>query len=339
MPLHQFSCLPLETDRMKKTSYLFCCLLILSFQACTPADTPPDTAEDKTETITPEAISLDGRDLFPPPESPASQQKKDSLLQIAQNNFDTNPNDLEAIIWLGRRLAYLSRYKEAIKVFTAGMEVHPNAPELYRHRGHRYLSTRQFDKAIQDFEQAAELAEGREIEIEPDGLPNKLNIPLSSLQFNIWYHWGLAYYLKGDFEKAAERYEKCMEYSINPDLLTATTDWLYMTYRRLGKAAEAEALLAPIQTDMNIVENTSYLNRLLMYKGLKKPTDLLDLNNEDPEQLLNIVTQGYGVGNWYLYNGDREQALSVFKKIVSTTYWSAFGYIAAEADMVRMTAE
>lgn len=324
---------------MKNTIYLFSCLLILCFQACAPTEQPPETAVETVEKAVPEALSLDGRSLFPPPETPAGQQKKDSLLQIAQNDFDANPNDLEAIIWLGRRLAYLSRYKEAIKVFTAGMNVHPNAPELYRHRGHRYLSTRQFDKAISDFEQAATLAEGRDIEIEPDGLPNKLNIPLSSLQFNIWYHWGLAYYLQGDFEKAAALYEKCMEYSINPDLLTATTDWLYMTYRRLGKEDEAKALLAPIHADLEIIENTSYLNRLLMYKGLRAPTDLLDLNNEDPEQLLNIVTQGYGVGNWYLYNGDEEQALTVFKKIVGTTYWSAFGYIAAEADLVRMTTE
>lgn len=326
-------------DRMKKTTNLLCCLIILLWQACGPAEAPPAAPDEAIETAAAEAMSLDGRPLFPPPETPASQHKKDSLLQIAQSNFDTNPNELDPIIWLGRRLAYLSRYKEAIEVFTAGMKVHPNAPELYRHRGHRYISTRRFDLAIQDFEKAAELVEGRDIEIEPDGIPNKLNIPLSSLQFNIWYHWGLAYYLKGDFEKAAELYEKCMDFSTNPDLLTATTDWLYMTYRRLGKEAEAQALLDPIQPDLNIIENTSYLNRLLMYKGLKKSTDLLDLNNEDPEQLLNIVTQGYGVGNWYLYNGDEAKALNIFEKIWATSYWSAFGYIAAEADKVRLSGQ
>ena len=90
---------------------------------------------------------------------------------------------------------------------------------------------------------------------------------------------------------------------------------------------------------MEIIENTSYLNRLLMYKGEIPSTDLLDLDNDDPEQLLNIVTQGYGVGNWYLYNGDEAQAKAVFEKILATTYWSAFGYIAAEADYVRLKAE
>ncbi len=324
---------------MKKTTYLLvCCFALL--QACGPAEVASVPTEEATEIKKgPEAVSLDGRELFPPPETPAGQQKKDSLLAIAQSNFDSDSQELDNIIWLGRRLAYLSRYKEAIKVFTEGMIVHPKAPELYRHRGHRYISTRQFDKAIADFEKAASLAEGRDIEIEPDGLPNKLNIPLSSLQFNIWYHWGLAYYLQGDFEKAAQLYEECMDYSINPDLLTATTDWLYMTYRRLGKTAEAEELLSPINADLEIIENNSYLNRLLMYKGEKAPTDLLDLNNTDPEQLLNIVTQGYGVGNWYLYNGDEVQARTVFDKILATTYWSAFGYIAAEADQVRLTAD
>lgn len=325
---------------MRNAVYLLACFLLVFIQACSPSETASSPAEETAEPESaPEAISLDGRDLFPPPETPAGQQKKDSLLAIAQSNFEVDPKGLDNIIWLGRRLAYLSRYKEAIKVFTEGMIVHPNAPELYRHRGHRYISTRQFDKAIADFEKAASLAEGRDIEIEPDGLPNKLNIPLSSLQFNIWYHWGLAYYLKGDFEKAAQLYEECMEYSINPDLLTATTDWLYMTYRRLGKTAEAEKLLVPITADLEIIENNSYLNRLLMYKGEKLPTDLLDLNNTDPEQLLNIVTQGYGVGNWYLYTGDEAQAKTVFEKILATTYWSAFGYIAAEADQVRLGTE
>ncbi|MEZ5042393.1 MAG: hypothetical protein R2828_21010 [Saprospiraceae bacterium] len=283
----------------------------------------------------PEAISLDGQALFPPPETPASQHKKDSLLAIAKTNFETTPDHLDHIIWLGRRLAYLSRYQEAIATFTAGLEKHPNEPALYRHRGHRYLSTRQFDLAIADFEKAASLARDRPIEIEPDGMPNKQNIPLSTLQFNIWYHWALAYYLKGDFEKAATLYTECMAYSTNPDLLTATTDWLYMTYRRLGKEAEAAALLNAITADLAVIENESYLNRLLMYKGLKQPEDLLDLSNNDPDQLLHIVTQGYGVGNWYLYQGDTVKAKAIFEKIRATTYWSAFGYIAAEADGLR----
>jgi tetratricopeptide (TPR) repeat protein len=281
----------------------------------------------------PEAKSLDGRKLYPMKLSAATQAKYDDLLAKAEQDYEADPNDLNNIIWLGRRTAYLGLYKKAIKIFSKGLKKHPDSPELYRHRGHRYISIRQFDKAIRDFQKAATLAEGRDIEIEPDGLPNKLNIPLSNLQFNIYYHWALAHYLKGAFEKAIPIYEKCMAYSDNDDLITATADWMYMTYRRLGQEEKAQQVLAKIHSDMKIIENDAYYKRLLMYKGEIKPSDLLDLENDDPDELLNLVTQGYGVGNWYFYNGEKGKALEIFRKIVGTDYWSAFGYIAAEADL------
>jgi tetratricopeptide (TPR) repeat protein len=281
----------------------------------------------------PEAKSLDGRKLYPMKLSAATQAKYDDLLAKAEQDYEADPNDLNNIIWLGRRTAYLGLYKKAIKIFSKGLKKHPDSPELYRHRGHRYISIRKFDKAIRDFQKAATLAEGRDIEIEPDGLPNKLNIPLSNLQFNIYYHWALAHYLKGAFEKAIPIYEKCMAYSDNDDLITATADWMYMTYRRLGQEEKAQQVLAKIHSDMKIIENDAYYKRLLMYKGEIKPSDLLDLENDDPDELLNLVTQGYGVGNWYFYNGEKGKALEIFRKIVGTDYWSAFGYIAAEADL------
>ncbi len=313
-----------------KTPFILFPLILLLWQ-CQPAKTP---ATDEPQ---PEAYSFDGHPLFPQPETEASLHRKDSLLQIARQNFERDSANLDNIIWLGRRLAYLNQYRDAIKVFTRGLEKHPNAPELYRHRGHRYITTRQLDQAIADFERAAALAKDRPIEIEPDGIPNKINKPLSNLQFNIWYHWALAHYLKGDFARAAELYEQCMTYSDNPDLLTATADWLYMTYRRLGEHDKAAKVLEQIKPDAQIVENESYFNRLLMYKGLKKPEDLLNLDAPpaDTDALLNTVTQGYGVGNWYWYNGDSARAKEIFQKVIDTGYWAAFGYIAAEADLTR----
>jgi len=49
-----------------------------------------------------------------------------------------------------------------------------------------------------------------------------------------------------------------------------------------------------------------------------------------------IATQGYGVGNYYLVTGDTTKAKEVFQKVISGGGWNAFGYIAAEVDLVRM---
>lgn len=302
--------------------------------SCSGDGHSPD-AEIYQEKNDPIVISLLGDTLHPLSESAYTIARKDSLLKIAKENFGDDPNNLDNIIWYGRRVAYLYHYRDAIDIFTKGIELHPDAPELYRHRGHRYISIRQFDNAIKDFQKAAELAEGIPVRIEKDGIPNKLNIPLSSMQFNIYYHWALAHYLKGELEIAAPLWEQCMKYSTNPDLLVATTDWYYMTLRRLEKDEEAEELLEKISSDMNIIENASYHKRLLMYKGEMQPEELLNLDNDEASAQLDMVTQGYGVGNWFLYNGDAKKANEVFQKIIECKYWPAFGYIAAEAELYR----
>ena len=307
-----------------------CCLMA----ACSNAPT-----EEANRATNPAVISLRGDTLLPPKDSGAALAKKDSLLKVAVANYETDPDNLDHIIWLGRRTAYLWRYHEAIGIFTEGLKKHPNSPELYRHRGHRYLSIRQVDKAIADFEKAGALAAGRGLEIEPDGIPNQLNTPLSNLHFNIYYHLGLAHYAKGDFRNAKAAYKSCMDWSVNPDLKVATADWLYMTYRRLGETEQADSLLATIPADWELIENDGYFNRILLYKGLKKPEELLDFSETELDNQLNLVTQGYGVGNWYLYNGDTTLAFEIFNKILETDYWSAFGYLAAEAEVAGRTGQ
>ncbi|MDQ3518436.1 MAG: tetratricopeptide repeat protein [Gemmatimonadota bacterium] len=281
-----------------------------------------------------EAMSLLKKPLYAPSLSAETRASYERRLSEARIAFDASPNDAEAIIWLGRRNAYLGQYRESIKVFTEGIAKHPTDARLYRHRGHRYLTVRQFDDAIADFNRAAELIKGKPDEIEPDGLPNARNIPTSTLQSNIWYHLGLAHYLKGDFERALEAYREAMKVSTNPDMLVATTNWLYMTLRRLDRFQEAAAVLAPITRDMNLIENDSYHRLLLVYKG-EIPAESAVASSSSEDRALDDATLGYGIGNWHLYRGFRPQAERIFKRVLEGKSWAAFGYIAAEAEMAR----
>jgi hypothetical protein len=47
---------------------------------------------------------------------------------------------------------------------------------------------------------------------------------------------------------------------------------------------------------------------------------------------LSNASLGYGVGNWFLYNGKRDEAMKIFRQITSGNQWASFGYIAAEVD-------
>jgi len=278
----------------------------------------------------PEATSLDGKPLYRDPLITAEQRPElEENLKKAEADYARDPKNAEHIIWLGRRLGYLHRYHEAIDAFTKGIELYPEDARFYRFRGHRYISVRDFDKAVSDLAKAAELIRGKSDEEEPSGVGGRA----STLHFNVWYHLGLAHYLKGEFDKATPAYLECMKVSADDESKVATSDWLYMTYRRKGDAAAAAKVLEPIREGMPIEENTAYYQRLLMYKGLVKPEAVLSPEKAEP---LQVSTQGYGVANWYLYTGDIDRARSVLEQVVAVGYWPAFGHIAAEVELKRL---
>jgi len=269
-----------------------------------------------------------------PPVSAEAKREMEARLHESRRRYETNPNNPEAIIWLGRRLAYLGRFREAIETFGEGIKKFPRDARFYRHRGHRYITLRRFDLAIEDFEKAAKLIKGKPDEVEPDGQPNARNIPTSTLQFNIWYHLGLAHYLIGNNQKALASYRECLKVSKNNDATVATTHWLYMTLRRLDRPREADKTLKPIRPGLDIIENDGYYHLLLMYKGITSPESVGQeaLKQEGSPGSYSIL---YGVGNWYLLNGRRAEALALFRKVLAGNQWTSFGYIAAEAEMAR----
>ncbi|MBX3295506.1 MAG: tetratricopeptide repeat protein [Acidobacteria bacterium] len=255
-------------------------------------------------------------------------------LEIAARNYAAEPT-ADNLIWYARRKGYLGKYKDAIESLTIGIGKFPNDARMYRHRGHRFITIRCFDDAIRDLEQAAKLIKGKPDEVEPDGLPNAKNITTSTLQSNIWYHLGLAYYLKGDFKRAQKAYEECTIVSKNPDMLAATVYWHYMTLRRMGKKGDAAKVLGRFDTDVEVIENDDYLKLLKLNKGEAKAEGLLATIGGEAKTL-GSASLGYGIGNYFFYNGDRTKAVDVFRKIVTGGQWASFGYIAAEADLARL---
>jgi len=248
----------------------------------------------------------------------------------AKTAYEKEPDNPDLLIWYGRRKAYLGHYQEAIDIYTEGIKKFPEDARIYRHRGHRYISIREFDKAINDLSKASELIEGKPNEIEPDGMPNAQNIPVSTLHGNIWYHLGLAYYLKQDFENAYKAYLKCRESGSKDDNLVSSTHWLYMIQRRLGNKSAADSLLQPITRELKIIENMSYHKLCLFYKGLLSEEELLPKGESSSAS----DAVAYGLANWYLVEGQDEKGLKLMRQIVEGPNWSSFGYIAAESDLL-----
>lgn len=274
-----------------------------------------------------QAVSLSGKILYAPEPDSATIEK----YLRAKEEYEEDPYDPGLLIWYGRRTAYKGDYREAIRIYSEGIEKFPDDPRMFRHRGHRYISIREFNRAINDFEKAAVLIEGTQDRIEPDGMPNALNIPVSTLHTNIWYHLALAYYLKNDLSDALEAGQKGIEASTNDDMLVAMTHWIYMMHRLMGNEEEAKSSVEPILPDMEIIENQAYHQLCLLYKG-----EILigEITGEGYSDIMGDAML-YGIGNWYFYNGEKEKAKEIFEKIIERGVWASFGYIAAEVQLKR----
>lgn len=142
---------------------------------------------------------------------------------------------------------------------------------------------------------------------------------------------GLAHYLKGEYEKANEAYMKGLEAADNNDMRVAFLYWKYMAMRKAGHDVEAGKILEQVSPEMELIENTSYHELLMVFKGVFTENQILDNGNSE----LDNSTLGYGLGFWHDINGRHERANEIWQQVYDSNNWAAFGYIASEAELAK----
>ncbi|MDH5234285.1 MAG: hypothetical protein OEW77_04945 [Gemmatimonadota bacterium] len=264
----------------------------------------------------------------------AAQAAPDPALAAAKAAWERHPADVDSIVWYGRRVGYTGDFPAAIAIYTEGLRLHPDEPHLLRHRGHRYISVRDFPAAIADLERARAAVAGQPDEVEPDGQPNARGIPTSTLHSNIRYHLALAYYVTGAYARALPIWAEDARTAGNVDQRVAATYWWVLTLAQLGRYMEATRTLAQVRTDWDVIENGSYHRLLLWMKGEITEDALLP----PTASVLERQTIGNGIGQWYAATGRRMQARAAWDAVLATGPSASFGYIAAEQAVARLGA-
>jgi len=276
-----------------------------------------------------EALALDGRPLAAPAMAAAVEADRLAKLEAARDALRAAPDDREAWIWVGRRLGYLGRYRDAIRVYTEALERWPSDPFLLRHRGHRFLSVRELSRAVDDLSRAAVACRTTPDEVEPDGLPVPGRPPHSSLHFNVHYHLALARFLRGEFAAAVDAWLLCLACSDDDESRVAVTHWLWCARMRCGDPAGAAASVQGITADMDVVENTAYHQLCLLYKGERSRGQLKAGEGSSG------AAMRFGLAHHALVAGDREVGQAALRELALDPGWAAFGVIAAEAEVAR----
>ena len=200
----------------------------------------------------------------------------------------------------------------AIQTFTRGLDVVPNNALLYRWRGHRHLSLRELDLALDDFSKG---------------------LKIDSTVYGIWYHLGIVKFVRGDFNGAADAFKRAQPRAPDAGELAGSTDWLWMSLSRAGKGAEAKAMLARRPDSLKTDPEYGYTKRLRMYRGEVTPEKLITKTDTADVQ---AATLNFGLGNWYLIKGDTAKAKAAFEKSTASGGWPGFGFIVSEAELKRL---
>lgn len=276
-----------------------------------------------------EGISLLGSPLVPPVLSQAPVLAADSALAAA-------PDDPDRLLAAATARATAWRFRDAIALYTRGVERWPHDARFLRFRGHRYLTLRQFEAGARDLDHAAQL---------------------DSTNFDIAYHQGLAHYFLGHFDRAFEVYDRCLRFATNDalqarersgayrqgyrscmriatddDARVAMTDWAWRAATRAGRAGDAARLLTTIREGMTVNTNRSYYENLLMYKGSRTPDQVLQAASSDS---VRFSTSGYAVGQYLVLRGDSARGWELLERVARGSHWNGFGVIGAEVEVVR----
>jgi Flp pilus assembly protein TadD len=247
-----------------------------------------------------------------------SMEDTKAVVAAARKNLAADSKDPALLLKLALAQISVWQDKEAVETLTRAIAISPDNGDLYTERGHRYLPLREFAKARTDLKRAAELT------------PKNMAV---------YYHLGLSHYFLNEFSEAADAFQRAVETAPNTDERINSTNWLYAALRRAGKTAEAAKALEAVPPEMtNQAPHTKfYLNLVRFFQGKMSIEEALPpeppASNIDQEVELPFDTVAYGIGNWYLYNGNPAKAQEYFRRVLKGHVWVTWGFIGSELEL------
>jgi len=255
----------------------------------------------------------DGRKAFDEANALFEKTENDKALAAYDKAIALDPKQPDYHVGRCRTLARLMRHNEGIESCSNALKLDPNHAAALLERGHFLINVRQAEKAIPDLIKARQLGADA---------------------YGVAYHLSLAYYVTGDFKKAAQEYEQCFPTAKTDDNRVACTAWQYVALLRAGRKEDAAKVLERVTPETKVSSSAAYLDRLMLFKGVKKEEDVAAAMQKDNLQL---PTVAYGLGVWHLVNGRQDKAREYFQKATAPpAQQSGFGSVASYYELQRM---
>ena len=175
--------------------------------------------------------AADARKAFDEANALFEKTENDKALAAYDKAIALDPKQPDYHVGRCRTLARLMRHTEGIESCSTALKIDPNHAAALLERGHFLINVRQADKAIPDLIKARQLGADA---------------------YGVAYHLSLAYYVTGDFKKAAQEYEQCYPTAKTDDNRVACTAWQYVALLRAGRKEDAAKVLERVTPETKV---------------------------------------------------------------------------------------
>ena len=227
-------------------------VLVAACGAISPKPPPPPPVPEGAE-----ALSLLGEPLVAPALEPDELAVREAALATARAEAEREPDSADAAIWVGRRLGYLNRFREAVEVFTAATAKRPRTPGSTATAATAtspcaasptprptWRAPRSSRRDPPDRGRA-----GRDAQTRGTSRPARCRTTSGTTS-------GSRAICKATSRARSRRSAPGSAERPTTTCGSATTYWLWNTSRRLGLEADARALLDPIRADRRSSKTT-----------------------------------------------------------------------------------
>lgn len=235
---------------------------------------------------------------------PEENAKIDKLLESDPKNY---------YLWTAKAIV-CGDTEKAIECYSQALSLRPFSPHTLYNRARKIMGTGRYAQALSDFVLATTLDK-------EDGWK--------------WHFQGCCLYFLDRYEEAVESFTTAIwaHTRINDPVVPFEVEWIWNCYMKMGCPEKAAAVLEQVTPETPCVDSEkTYKTRILLYKGNITVDEYLA--TLDPNDILEVINQTYGLANYYYYlKGDTKTSVKYLHQILDGKPQGCWGYKMAQRDL------
>lgn len=236
-------------------------------------------------------------------------------LKSSWNAISKKSDDTKAWIKLAQTFKRQNLGRESIEALSLAIAGDCFNFIYYRLRGHAYLNTYRHNEAIADF---------------------KIATRLDPYNYDSWYLMGISYYFLGRYHDSETSMRLARKLASTKAEQICADYWRWFCLTFMKEKEKADAITDNLNPNLKLVTGDAFYQVLLLFKGLRKPEEILKFSSR--YNINSKMIMEYGAAQYYYINGNEKEGNKIIKNLLDMDeqdFWPGFAFQAALIERER----